>query len=275
MSINNDDIFDDDEIMTADADDDLGLSAADLDDEPPSDEDLGLSGGRSARSDADRDDGADYAAVEQEHAQRQAQIQQTADAWASEVEKRKAAIAEAQEAWKKAEQQYETDDIDLDQKLEIQQRLIDARYRLNEAETAYSAAKRQADDEANSMAPAARAWVSANPRFNTDQVFAAQAIAVSRQLESEGFNNTHPRFYAELDRRLRSTPRMGGNQQRSSGGPVIRSGNQRSNSEGPALTPFDRKMMSRFGLNPNDKRHAKQWLGNKQALRSREAARGR
>jgi hypothetical protein len=274
MSINGDDIFED-ELGALEADDDLGLSEADLDDEPPSDEDLGLPGRRTPRSDADRDDGADYAAVEQEHAQRQAQIQQTAEAWAAEVERRKAAIAEAQAAWKKAEQQYETDDIDLDQKLEIQQKLIDARYRLNEAETAAAAARRQAEDEASAMAPAAQAWVSANPRFKSDQVFAAQAIAVSRQLESEGFNNTHPRFYAELDRRLRSTPRMGGNQQRSSGGPVIRSGGQRGPAEGPTLTAFDRKMMSRFGLNPNDKRHAKQWLGNKQALRSRESARGR
>lgn len=270
--------FDDDVFDGAEAIDDA-LKAADNDDTGPTEEDFDLADdgdeGRTARNARADDEGSDldFRAYEAAQQKRQQEARDVAASWASEVDKRQAALSEAREAWKKAERDYENDAIDLDKKAEIQQQLIDARYRLNEAETNRSAADRAVSEQAQQIAPAAQAWIAANPRFNTDRAFQDQALELSQRLTADGYDASHPRFYQELDRRLRSTPRMNGNG-RTSGGPVNRVGGPVRRGGSATLTDFDKKMMGRFGLNPRDQRHVKQWMGNKAALARREG-RGR
>jgi hypothetical protein len=273
------DIFeDDDDQAELDADFERDLEQADDDEPGPSDEDLRPAEATKARDkdpdpEPDEARAPDYAAAQAADQARQQEAQRQAQAWDAELARRQQAMESVQNEWRRAEQDFEVDKIDLDKRLEVQQKLIDARYALNEAETARARSQEAAAAAVSDRPVAQRAWVEANPRFASDTVFQAQAIAEAERLAAEGYDNRHPRFYAELDRRLKRSPRMNGNGKgRSSGAPVTRSGHGAAGGE-QTLTSFDKKMMVRFGMNPNDKRHAATWIGNKKALAQREQTR--
>lgn len=167
-------------------------------------------------------------------------------------------IAAAKAEWQKA---YREDDADgLERANEA---LVAAQVRKATAPRAVSG---EASGEADVPAATA-AWVEANPWFRTDPARTQQAIALNNALLDEGFDPAHPRFYAELDKRMRAKPRMNGS--KAIGGVTRDQGGEAR--ETARLTEQDKARMRRFQLDPNDPGARAEWLKSKRRLS--EAAR--
>lgn len=192
-------------------------------------------------------------------------------AWDQEVATRKAEYDQAKVAWEQAETAFDTADGTVADKVAAMERAMEAKAKLVQAEgyrdsTAAQAERNQGQPSLN---PAAQAWVDANPRFQSDQAFADQAVAAAKALEAEGYDKSSPKFYEQLDRRMRRSPRMQ-SQGHGSGAPVSRSGSGTAEPKGKA-SQFDEKFMRRFGLDPNNPRHLNAWRANKRAMNGRGA----
>lgn len=170
------------------------------------------------------------------------------------------AIAAAKAEWQKA---YREDDAE---------GLERANAALVAAQVRKATAPRAAADDSaagadDAVPQATAAWVEANPWFRKDPARTQQAIALNNTLLEEGFDPAHPRFYAELDKRMRAKPRMNGS--RAIGGVTRDQGGETR--ETARLTEQDKARMRRFQLDPNDPGARAEWLKSKRRLS--EAAR--
>lgn len=208
-----------------------------------------------------------------EHLRRQTEAKATVDAWEIEVAKLNQAYDQAKAEVAKIEKAYDEGNIEPDAKVTAYERMTDARFALKQAEGNHAQAKTHAEQAATQVNEAAQGWIDKNPRFRSDQRFADEAVAMSKRLEAEGLRNDHPRFYQELDRRLKRTPAMGKNGSRTSGAPVSR-GDGRSDAQKAAPTEFDTRFMTKFGFDPNNKRHLQEWRKHKRQMNEEHQARG-
>jgi hypothetical protein len=164
-------------------------------------------------------------------------------------------IEQAKAEWQAA---YRSDDADA---------LEAANAKLVAAQVKAAAAPKAEKDAAPDVAPATNEWVEANPWFRRDAARTKQAIELNNTLLDEGMDPAHPRFYAELDKRLRAKPRMNGS--KAIGGVSRDQGGKTG--EPARLTEQDKQRMRRFQLDPNDQGARAEWLKSKRRLS--EAAR--
>lgn len=156
-------------------------------------------------------------------------------------------IAAAKAAWQEA---YRADDAE---------GLESANAKLVAAQVKAATRKAPAAEPTESQAPpAAVAWVERNAWFRQDETKTARAMEINNALLEEGLDPNHPRFYAEIDRRLRATPRMNG--PKTIGG--VTRDSPRS-VEKKTLTKSDIKDIRDFGMDPNDPKVRKGWLISK------------
>jgi hypothetical protein len=167
------------------------------------------------------------------------------------------AIEEAKAEWQAA---YRSDDADGLEKANA--KLVAAQVK------AMNAPSQDAESSGGEVAAATEAWVEANPWFRRDAARTKQAIELNNALLDEGYDPTHPRFYAELDKRMRAKPRMNGS--KAIGG-VTRDQQGGESREAARLTEQDKARMRRFQLDPNDPGARAEWLKSKRRLS--EAAR--
>jgi hypothetical protein len=180
-----------------------------------------------------------------DHLARASQAQQNAEAWAQEVERRAAAYAEAKAAVAAAEKAYDAGEGSVDAKLEAIEKLTNANYDVRRAQETQQQAKQYAEHQATAN-PVKDAWAAANPRLATDPKFLADANAAFEAIKADGMDSHHPRFYAELDKRLKRTPPMN-RTGRTSGAPVT-AGAQTRGTEALRLTEGDKEQLRAWGL---------------------------
>lgn len=134
--------------------------------------------------------------------------------------------------------------------------------------------------QGSEMNPVARAWVERNPWFRVNRTLTEAALRINRELESAGYDNGDPRFYAELNRRLKDEM-FGGRRDRGRdrgvdrGGdrgldrdrrsrPPVEGGRSSASTAGTGrnvvqLDRTDLAVMRNFGLDPTNKEHLKQF----------------
>jgi hypothetical protein len=189
---------------------------------------------------------------------------QQAEARLAELERqaaeREAAAAESEIAAAKAEWQeaYRADDAE---------GLESANAKLVAAQVKAATRQAPAEKAESEAPPAAIAWVERNPWFRNDQAKTDRAMEINNALIAEGLDPSHPRFYSEIDKRLRATPRMNG--PKTIGG-VVRDSPRSSQPDQP-LKASDKANMKRFGVDPSDPAARRMWLRSNKRLN--EAAR--
>lgn len=181
-----------------------------------------------------------------------AQAEEVARQWATHVQTKEQELEDIRKSLIEAEDTGESAEV----KVAIQEKLATALLEVREAKKGFQEAATYHQQVSTPRAPAAQAWIDANPRYRTDPAFKARAIKIAAQLEADGYSVTHPRLYQELDKRLRAKPVLG-KPGKSGAAPVNRGSQQAAKTSGP--TDFDKRWMSKIGLNPNDKRHLAEW----------------
>lgn len=116
------------------------------------------------------------------------------------------------------------------------------------------------------MKPMAQAWIDRNPWFRQNRTLTEAALRINRDLVQAGYDDSDQEFYRELNRRLkeetspgqsrrsgRDRPRAPVEQSRGSAAPAAGSKNV------VQLDRTDIANMRKFGLDPNNKAHLKEY----------------
>lgn len=181
-----------------------------------------------------------------------AQAEDVARQWAAHVQAKEQELSDIRKKLIEAEDVGESSET----KVAIQESLATALLEVREAKKGFQEAATYHQQVSTPRAPAAQAWIDANPKYKTDPAFKARATKLAAQLEAEGYAVSHPRLYQELDKRLRAKPVLG-KPGKSGAAPVNRGSQQSAKSTGPS--DFDKRWMKNLGLNPSDKRHLAEW----------------
>lgn len=135
------------------------------------------------------------------------------------------------------------------------------------------AAKQQAQASAPQVNPVAQKWLAKNQSWFNNPKFAAHkqfTLAVDAQLTAEGYNQQTDDYFAELDRRvdeafptLRKKPAVAKPTTPPVAGAVQAAPS--SNKNAVRLTRADLDLMSKFGLDPKNKEHLREFAKSKRA----------
>lgn len=253
------------------AGDALAMDVLDLDtegdDDHGGDEIAGRSTGSSSSSgsggggDIDDDPPIDRARSVQAELQ---QAEQVRDQWRAERERREQALKAAQLAYKEARKKVLDGLAEDDAEIAAHDAVMSARYQVDKATDSEQQAEQWRESLANApqLAPAQQAWLDANPGYQSDQRFQAQAKAAMRELVNQGYDPTHQAFYRRLDNKLRESPRMGQGSRRAPNAPAIRT--SKTSGSGDRLSQSEAGFLRKIGLNPAAKNVQAEWRTAKQ-----------
>ena len=175
---------------------------------------------------------------------------------------------------------------DIDKETQIQGEIDDLRYKLSQVRDAASKLPPPPKDGEEVPPPVAaqptrrvgptpaEQWVARNQKWFENPSFAKQrrtALVIDQELAEEGFDKNDPEYFKELDRRLddhypslRGKPKAGAVRQ-----PVaaVSGGGTAPKPTGSkvVITRQDKETMMRFGLDPSNKEHLREYAKNKRA----------
>lgn len=196
----------------------------------------------------------------------QAELRQAEDVlgqWKAEKQRREQAYREAQQAYREARKKVSDGLADDDVELQAHEAVMAARYQLDKATDSEQQAEQWRESLANApqLAPAQQAWLEANPSYQSDPRFQAQAKAAMRELVAQGYDPTHQAFYRRLDNKLRESPRMGQGSKRAPSAPAIRT--SKTQPSGDRLSKQEAGFLRKIGLNPSSKSVVSEWQAAK------------
>jgi hypothetical protein len=234
-------------------------------DDSPKDEDFQSAAG--AEGDPDHEREADEPEPEPEPARRappeiaddldvaRQQAAHAAQEWDAWLAAKDQDLADARTALEVANDSGTTTQELVAAQVALQQAVLDQR----EAAKGAQQARDYHAQVARPRAPAAQAWIDANPKYKTDAAFRERASRIAAELQTD-YRADGPLMYQELDRRLRARTPMGNRAARSGGAPTSRQPERAPGAADAAeATPFDQKWMRKTGLDPNNKRHLGEW----------------
>ena len=130
--------------------------------------------------------------------------------------------------------------------------------------------QQQAQQQRATRIPLAEKWLHANQRWFTDrnyEVEKAGILAIDAQVAAEGLDKNSPDYYRELDKRIDSKfPHLRKRGQARTGSPVapVSAAPASAPSSGGktrvTVTRADLSAMQRFGLDPNNKEHIREFV---------------
>jgi cell division protein FtsL len=174
---------------------------------------------------------------------------------------------------------------DVDRQLQIDEQILDLREQLSERKRIATAAKEQATQLQNTPRPqppapapatipdhlptGTKQWLRANPWFmkGSDPRAVEFARTLDAALQEEGYSPDDPSMYVELDKRLQvlaprlAKPAKTPPKPKVAGSSVDGMRTESASAKpGRKLTTADLEKMSRYGFNPKDPQHRKNWL---------------
>ena len=196
--------------------------------------------------------------------------------WRDEFNRREEALKQAQEKWRAAKKKTRDSDEFDDEEDAAASAVIEQRIQVEEARKALGQAEQYTHyvETASQMPAAQREWMALNPKVASDPRLLSQAKSLYRSLEGEGFNPAHPAFYREMDKRMKQTPRMGGNSARRTTGVAPAVHTQNRGKAGKEMSDTEKAFVSRLGYNPKDEKVSAQWRDSKRNTARIAKARG-
>lgn len=153
----------------------------------------------------------------------------------------------------------EADDLDksAEERVTLQTQLADTMLEIRQAREKTQAAIDYHRQVSAPKPEPMRAWIAKNAKYKTDPAFKARVDRIAVALhDQDGMNPSHTRFYEELDKRLNARKTMG-RPGKQGAAPVRRSNPAAQPKDQPS--DFDKRWMTKIGLNPGDKRHLAEW----------------
>ena len=185
--------------------------------------------------------------------------------WQTEYQRREEVLKAAQESYREAKKKALVSDEYDDAELAASEAVMVARYELEKARDGLGQAEQwtQHVEQAVQIPQARREWIAANQKLIADPRTHAQAKKMYFQLKEAGYDPSHPRFYQELDKRMKQTPRMGGQSARRSTGvaPAVHTDNR--GNAGPDMSKKEKWFITRLGLDPRKDEVKAQWRDSK------------
>jgi hypothetical protein len=269
-----------DAIERPDDDDDEPISGGDIDDEPAPRETEPRS---ASRGGGDIDDEPEPLPSEQNAAQQDwlRQSAQNLEGWARWEQQQQQAYASAQAELERAETAY-IEDIESDQARKAKHAalsaLMDARSNLDDARRGY--AKAQEDHAAMEYqmprpSQAEQDWLATNEKYKTDRRYARSVRSTAAQLRREGMDQSSPRFWEQVEQRMRTPTRMNaGRGRRAPAAPAVHTDRRTDDGDGRKMLKHEEKFIRQLGYDPNNKAVREQWSVSKSNTRRIAKARG-
>lgn len=204
--------------------------------------------------------------------------QADADAFAERKEEINGKLANLRKKKVEAIEEGNTED-----QVELDDQILDLRTELRVEERRVKDAKETTDDlsdvadgiDYSKLAPKAQDWIGEHPEFKTDSKFKRQVIAADSYITSKGSNPNSDKHYARLEEMLQDDfpeyfdekPKRKKRKRRKP--PVTESGRKvkvrtRNRRGRVKITREDKQNMMRFGLDPSDPKHLREYAAVKE-----------
>lgn len=208
--------------------------------------------------------------------------------WEAEADEKK--IAEKREKTQtkleelRAQKREAIENGDTDKQLEIDEQIFDLRADLRSAETKAEEARRRLEESKRSgevidgidlgkLPPQARSWIDKHPQFRTDEKFRRAVLAVDNYLTSKGLNHQTEAYWKKLEKevaedfpkyfkRKPEVRRKPASATAGSKGATVSEKNGRLRGK-IRITAEDKRNMERFGLDPKNRDHLREFAAAK------------